>query len=69
MVGGSIWHSALHGMRWLHDHGISAAKNWLKDHVNHPIANKAVEVASALGYGHTGGGMAGGNNKLHNRLM
>ena len=64
MVGGSWYHGALNGMRWLHNHGISAAKNWVKDHINHPIANKAVEVASALGYGQTGG-----SNRLHSRLM
>jgi hypothetical protein len=64
MVGGSIFHSALNGMRWLHNHGITAAKNFVRDHTNHPIANKAVEVASALGYGQTGGA-----NKLQSRLM
>jgi hypothetical protein len=64
MVGGSVWHSALNGMRWLHNHGISAAKNWLKEHVNHPIANKAVDALSAVGYGQTGGA-----NRLHSRLM
>ena len=64
MVGGGWHHSALNGLRWLHNHGISAAKNWVKDHINHPIANKAVEVASALGYGQTGGA-----NKLQSRLM
>ena len=65
MVGGAWHHSALNGLRWLHNHGISAAKNWVKDHINHPIANKAVEVASALGYGQTGGA----NNRLQSRLM
>ena len=64
MVGGGWHYSALNGLRWLHNHGISAAKNWVKDHINHPIANKAVEVASALGYGQTGGA-----NKLQSRLM
>ena len=68
MVGGSIWHHAMNGMRWLHNHGVTAAKNFLREHVNHPIANKAVEIAEKLGYGHTGGGMSGGN-KLANRLL
>jgi hypothetical protein len=43
----------------------AAAKNFLKDHVNHPIANTAVKAAEALGYGMTGGT----NNKLQSRLM
>jgi L-asparaginase len=64
MVGGGWHHSALNGLRWLHNHGITAAKNFVRDHINHPIANKAVEVASALGYGQTGGA-----NKLQSRLM
>ena len=68
MVGGSWAHHAMNGLRWLHNHGISAAKNWVKEHVNHPVANTGVKIAEALGYGHTGGGMAGGS-KLQNRLM
>ena len=68
MVGGGWHRTALNGLKWLHNHGITAAKNFLRDHVNHPIANKAVEVASALGYGYTGGGATGGN-QLHSRLM
>jgi hypothetical protein len=64
MVGRGWHHSALNGLRWLHNHGITAAKNFVRDHINHPIANKAVEVASAFGYGQTGGA-----NKLHSRLM
>jgi hypothetical protein len=64
MVGGGWHHSALNGLRWLHNHGITAAKNFVRDHINHPIANKAVEVASALGYGQTGGA-----NRLQSRLM
>jgi hypothetical protein len=64
MVGGGWHHTALNGLRWLHNHGITAAKNFVRDHINHPIANKAVEVASALGYGQTGGA-----NRLQSRLM
>ena len=69
MVGGSVFHSALNGLRWLHSHGITKAKEFLRDHANHPIANKAVDVATALGYGYTGGGSTGGAGKLHSRLM
>ena len=68
MVGGSIFHSALNGLKWLHNHGITKAKEFLRDRVNHPIANKAVDVATALGYGCTGGGSTGGAGKLHSRL-
>jgi hypothetical protein len=64
MVGGSWYHSALNSMRWLHNHGITAAKNFVKEHIKHPIADKAVQAAEALGYG-----MTGGNNKLQSRLM
>jgi len=64
-VGGAWHHHALNGLRWLHNTGITAAKNFLRDHVNHPIANTAVKAAEALGYGMTGGT----NNKLQSRLM
>ena len=64
MVGGSVFHSALNSMRWLHHHGFSAAKIFLRDHVNHPITNKIVDAATALGYG-----QAGGANKLQSRLL
>jgi hypothetical protein len=45
---------------------ITPMKNWVAQHIDHPIANKAVEVASALGYGMTGGQS---HNKLHDRLL
>lgn len=65
MQGGGFGHHVMSGLRWLHNHGISAAKNFLANHINHPIANKAVEVANTLGYGMSGGK---GNN-LQSRLM
>ena len=67
MVGGSVFHSALNGLKWLHSHGISAAKQWAAEHIKHPVVDKAVGALTALDYGQTGGGMSGG--KLHSRLM
>jgi hypothetical protein len=52
----------------LHEHGITKAKEFLKNHVNHPIANTAVRAAEALGYGQTGGGHVLGG-KLQSKLM
>ena len=48
-------------------HKFQIASFNLKDyqqHVDHPIANKAVEIASSLGYGMTGAA----KHKLHDRL-
>jgi hypothetical protein len=50
-------------MKWVASH-ISPVKNWVAQHVDHPIANKAVEIASSLGYGMTGAA----KHKLHDRL-
>ena len=66
MMGGSWMHHLKSGARWLHEHGISKAKNFLKEHVDHPITNKIVDAASALGYGMTGAGHKG---KLADRLL
>jgi hypothetical protein len=63
IVGGSIWSKGLNALRWVHDR-ISPTKEWIKNHINHPVANKAVEIAEKLGYG-----MSGGTSKLQNRLM
>jgi hypothetical protein len=41
------------GLKWAASH-ITPVKNFLQQHVDHPIANKAVEIASSLGYGMTG---------------
>ena len=51
-------------MKWVASH-ITPVKNFLQQHVDHPIANKAVEIASSLGYGITG---AAQHHKLHDRL-
>ena len=66
MMGGSWMHHLKSGARWLHEHGISKAKNYLKEHVDHPITNKIVDAATALGYGMTGAGHKG---KLADRLL
>jgi hypothetical protein len=68
MVGGSWMHHLKSGARWLHEHGISKAKNFLKEHVDHPITNKIVDAATALGYGMTGAGH-GHKGKLADRLL
>ena len=65
LTGGSFSGSLKNAMRWVHPK-ISPMKNWVAQHIDHPIANKAVEVASALGYGYTA---AGKHAKLHDRLM
>ena len=65
LTGGSFLGSLKNAMHWVHSK-ITPMKNWVAQHIDHPIANKAVEVASALGYGMTGGK---GHNKLHDRLL
>ena len=63
LVGGaSVMHHLRNAVHWVHNR-ITPAKEWLKEHVNHPIANTAVKAAEALGYGMTAAG------KLHNRIM
>jgi hypothetical protein len=70
MMGGSWMHHLKSGARWLHEHGISKAKNFLKEHVDHPITNNIVDAATALGYGMTGAGHGHGHTgKLADRLL
>ena len=64
LTGGSFLGSLKNAARWVHSQ-ITPIKNWVAEHIDHPIANKAVEVASTLGYGYT----AAGKHKLHDRLM
>ena len=64
LAGGSLLSSLKHGLKWAASH-ISPIENFLQQHVDHPIANKAVEIASSLGYGMTGAA----KHKLSNRLM
>jgi hypothetical protein len=64
LVGGSFLNSLRNASSWLSSK-ITPVKEWLKAHVDHPIANTAVRTAEALGYGVTG---AGSHGKLHNRL-
>ena len=63
LSGGSLLSSLKHGMKLVASH-ITPVKNILQQHVEHPIANKAVEIASSLGYGMTGAA----KHKLHDRL-
>ena len=37
--------------------------------IDHPYAKVGHDVLKAIGYGKSGGGSSGGNNKLENRLM
>ena len=64
LTGGSFLGSLKNAMHWVHSK-ITPVKEFLARHVDHPIANKAVEIATNLGYGYT----AAGKHKLHDRLM
>jgi hypothetical protein len=48
MMGGSWMHSFGIRARWLHEHGISKAKNFLKEHVDHRTTNKIVDPRRPL---------------------
>ena len=61
--GGSLLSSLKHCMKWVASH-ITPVKNFLQQHVDHPISNKAVEIASSLGYGMT----EAAKHNLHDRL-
>ena len=63
LSGCSLLSSLKHGMKWVASH-ITPAVNFLQQHVDHPSANKAVEIASSLGYGVTGAA----KHRLHDRL-
>ena len=64
LVGGSFLGSLRNAAHWVGSK-ITPIKEFLKNHVDHPIANTAVRAAEALGYGMTG---AGNHGKLQNRL-
>ena len=64
LVGGSFLGHLRNAAHWVGSK-ITPIKEFLKAHVDHPIANTAVRAAEALGYGVTG---AGSHGKLHNRL-
>ena len=63
LVGGSFLGSLRNAAHWAGSK-TTPIKEFLKAHVDHPIANAAVCAAEALGYGMTGAG----NHKLANRL-
>ena len=65
LSGGSLLSSLKNGMKRVASH-ITPVKNFLQQHVDHPIANNAVEIANTLGYGMTG---AAKHNKLSHRLQ
>ena len=64
LTGGNFLNTLKNAVHWVGSK-ITPIKNFLAQHIDHPIANKAVEVANALGYGYT----AAGKHKLHDRLM
>ena len=64
LSGGSLLSSLKNGMKWVASH-ITSAKNFLRQHVDHPIAHKAVEIASSLGYGMTGAAKHKLGHRLH----
>jgi hypothetical protein len=64
LVGGSFLSGLRNAAHWVGSK-ITPIKEFLKAHVDHPIANTAVRAAEALGYGMTG---AGNHGKLSNRL-
>ena len=65
LTGGTFFGSLKHATHWVHS-TITPVKEFLARHVDHPIANKAVEIATNLGYGYTG---AAKHWKLSDRLM
>jgi hypothetical protein len=44
-------------LKWVATH-ITPIKNFLQQHVDHPIANKAVEIANSIGLWNDRGGKA-----------
>ena len=65
LTGGNFLNSLKNAVHWVGSK-ITPIKEFLQKHIDHPIANKAVEVANALGYGYTA---AGKHHKLHDRLL
>ena len=63
-TGGSFLGSLEDGLKLAASH-ISPIKHFLQQHVDHPIANKAVEIASRLGFGMTGAAKHRLADRLH----
>ena len=52
--------------------GSQASSQWWENvlgKIDHPYARVGHDVLKAVGYGKSGGGSSGGNNKLENRLV
>ena len=64
LSGGSLLSSLKNGMKLVASH-ITPVKNFLQQHVDHPIANKVVGIASSLGYGITGAAKHHLDHRLH----
>ena len=67
MVGGSVLNNLKSAMGWISSK-LPVVRSVLgkKDH---PVARVGHDVLKAVGYGKSGGGSSGGNNKLENSLM
>ena len=63
-TGGSFLGSLNNGLKWAASH-ITPIKNFLQQHVDHPIAKKAVDIATSLGYGVTGAAKHRLESRLH----
>ena len=67
MVGGSMLNNLKSAMGWISSK-LPFVRNVLGK-IDHPYAKVGHDVLKAVGYGKSGGGASGGNNKLENRLM
>jgi hypothetical protein len=67
MIGGSLLNNLKSSMAWISSK-LPFVKNVLGK-IDHPYARAGHDVLKAVGYGRSGGGSTGGNNKLENRLM
>ena len=63
-TGGSFLGSLKNGLKWAASH-ITPIKNWVKEHIDHPVANSAVKAAEAFGYGMTGAAKHRLESRLH----
>ena len=66
MIGGFILSNLKSAMGWISSK-LPFARSVLGK-IDHPAARVGHEVLKAVGYGKSGGGSSGGNNKLENRL-
>jgi hypothetical protein len=67
MIGGSLLNNLKSSMAWISSK-LPFVKNVLGK-IDHPFAKVGHDVLKAVGYGKSGGGSSGGNNKLENRLV